>query len=139
MPTTHLASPEVMSLEHVIDPEEVNSRDIAWINDCDVLIAEVSTPSHGVGYEICCALTIGKPVLCCYRKGVKVSKMITGNTMSGMELKSYTTPDEAVGVVSEYLQALAEQGGQLLSEIIGSTTVNVVPSPKTESTQMRPR
>jgi nucleoside 2-deoxyribosyltransferase len=101
----------VVSLENVIGSEEVFRRDIDWINGCDALVAEVSTPSHGVGYEIGQALNIGKPVLCCYRKGVKVSKMITGNTMSGLELKVYTTRDEVKQIVRKYLQALAEQGG----------------------------
>ena len=110
-PTAHLASPEVMALEHVIEPEEVYTRDIEWINDCDALVAEVSTPSHGVGYEISYALNLGKPVLCCYRKGVKVSKMITGNTMPGLELKVNTSRDEVKEMVSIYLQALAEQSG----------------------------
>lgn len=109
--TAHLASPEVMALEHVIAPEEVYTRDIEWINECDALVAEVSTPSHGVGYEISYALNLGKPVLCCYRKGVKVSKMITGNTMPGLELKVYTSRDEVKEIVSIYLQALAEQSG----------------------------
>ena len=107
VPTAHLASPEVMSLEHVIDPEEVYTRDIEWINDSDVMVAEVSTPSHGVGYEISYALSIGKPVLCCHQEGVKVSKMITGNTLSGLELKTYTSLDMSKQVVHEYLQAIA--------------------------------
>ena len=110
VPTAHLAGHEVLSVEHVIDPEEVYSRDIEWINDSDVVVAEVSTPSHGVGYEIGYALSIGKPVLCCHRDGVKVSKMITGNTMPGLEVKVYTTPDEAKRVIYEYLQSVADMG-----------------------------
>lgn len=106
-PTAHLASPEVVALEHVIDPEEVYTRDIEWINGCDALVAEVSTPSHGVGYEIGYALNLGKPVLCCYRKGVKVSKMITGNTMPGLERKAYTTRNEVKGIIRKYLLSLA--------------------------------
>lgn len=106
-PTAHLASPEVVSLEQVIDPEEVYTRDIEWINGCDALVAEVSTPSHGVGYEIGYALNLGKPVLCCYRQGVKVSKMITGNTMPGLERKAYTTRNEVKRIIRKYLQALA--------------------------------
>ena len=47
--------------------------------ESDLLVAEVSTPSHGVGYEIGYALDLDKPVLCLYQKGVVVSKMITGN------------------------------------------------------------
>ena len=64
VPTAHLAGSDVMSLEKVIDPQEVYERDVAWIRACDALIAEVSAPSHGVGYEIGYALEQGKSVLC---------------------------------------------------------------------------
>ncbi len=49
VPTAHLARPEVMELERVVDPVDIYRRDIAWISSSDALIAEVSTPSHGVG------------------------------------------------------------------------------------------
>lgn len=104
VPTAYLASPKVIALEHVVDPEEVYRRDIEWITASEALIAEVSTPSHGVGLEIGYALSIGKPVLFCYREGVKVSKMITGNTSTGLEVKAYTTPDEAKQVVHQFLR-----------------------------------
>ncbi len=52
VPTAHLAGADVKALEAVVSPVEVYERDAAWIEACDVLIAEVSTPSHGVGYEI---------------------------------------------------------------------------------------
>ena len=58
VPTAHLAHPQVMDLERVVDAREVYERDMAWIAACDVLIAEVSTPSHGVGYEIAVALLV---------------------------------------------------------------------------------
>jgi nucleoside 2-deoxyribosyltransferase len=58
-----------MAEESVIDPVTVYQRDIAWVEACDVMIAEVSTPSHGVGYEIAYAIGLGRPVLCLYRQG----------------------------------------------------------------------
>ncbi len=56
-------------LEGQVDPGDVYERDTAWIRACDALVAEVSTPSHGVGYEVAYALSLGKPVLCVYRTG----------------------------------------------------------------------
>ncbi len=67
VPTAILASPRVMELEVVVDPREVYRRDVHWVQECDALVAEVSTPSHGVGYEI--ALTLEKPALACFRTG----------------------------------------------------------------------
>ena len=78
VPTAHLAESGVMALEAVIDPLEVYSRDVLWIRASDALIAEVSAPSHGVGYDIGYALGVGKPVLALHQTGRKVSKMISG-------------------------------------------------------------
>lgn len=52
VPTAHLASPDVMEGESDLKAVDVYQRDLEWVKNCDVLIAEVSTPSHGVGYEI---------------------------------------------------------------------------------------
>ena len=99
VPTAHLARPEVMGEEEAIAPAEVYDRDVAWIEGCDALVAEVSTPSHGVGYEIALALTLGKPALCCYpidptvNRGARVSKMITGNRSRGLRVTEYTGAD----------------------------------------------
>jgi nucleoside 2-deoxyribosyltransferase len=101
--TAHLARPEVMRAERVVDPGEVYHRDIAWIEECRALVAEVSTPSHGVGYEIAYALQRGKPVLCLYRLDARVSKMITGNDSPTLRLATYTTREEAAALVDDYL------------------------------------
>jgi 2'-deoxynucleoside 5'-phosphate N-hydrolase len=103
IPTSHLASAEVIDLEKIVASEDVFRRDIEWINAADALVAEVSTPSHGVGYEIAYALSIGKPVLCCYRAGQCVSKMLTGNTASNMRVQIYQTADEAISIVRAFL------------------------------------
>ena len=103
VPTAHLAHPEVMALEQVVVPADVYRRDIAWIRDCDALVAEVSTPSHGVGYEIAYALGLGKSVLCCYRRGAGVSKMITGNDSPGLVLCQYGDPTEALAGLDAFL------------------------------------
>jgi nucleoside 2-deoxyribosyltransferase len=103
VPTEHLARPEVMELEKIVDPEEVFQRDIEWIEACDAVIAEVSTPSHGVGYEIAYALGIGKPVLCCFRHDAQVSKMITGNRTPGLRVQSYRSEQEAIEMIDAFL------------------------------------
>jgi nucleoside 2-deoxyribosyltransferase len=106
VPTAHLARPEVMDLERVVIPAEVYRRDIDWIEGCQAMIAEVSTPSHGVGYEIAYALRLGKPVLCCYREGRRVSKMLTGNDSNGLEVRAYHDPDHAIELIDAFLQRL---------------------------------
>ncbi len=103
VPTAHLARPEVMELERVVDPVDIYRRDIAWISSSDALIAEVSTPSHGVGYEIAYALGIGKPVLCLYRADASISKMITGNTSPNLNVLTYQNMQEIPALIDEFL------------------------------------
>lgn len=104
--TAHLARPEVMALEQVVDAGEVYRRDIDWIDECDALVAEVSTPSHGVGYEIAYALGRGKPVLCCARQEARVSKMILGNDSPGLVTARYAGGPQALHVVDDFLGRL---------------------------------
>jgi hypothetical protein len=106
VPTAHLAHPEVMDLERIVDAREVYERDMAWIDGCDVLIAEVSTPSHGVGYEIAVALMREIPVLCCYRESATVSKMITGNDSKMLVLYTYRGTEDLLKAVDDFLQTL---------------------------------
>jgi hypothetical protein len=112
VPTAHLARPDVMALEKVVVPEEVFLRDTAWIEACQAMVAEVSTPSHGVGFEIAMALWLGKPVLCCHRRGAPVSKMITGNPSPRLQVRAYDGPDEAVAIVDSFMVQLAADTSQ---------------------------
>ncbi len=103
VPTAHLSSAGILDEESVIQTEEVYRRDTRWVEECDALIAEVSTPSHGVGYEIALALILGKPVLCCYQRGRKVSKMILGNTQEKLRLKEYGDSRDLVFSINAFL------------------------------------
>ncbi|MCL4559442.1 MAG: nucleoside 2-deoxyribosyltransferase [Chloroflexi bacterium] len=108
VPTAHLSNPDVLAMDGRLSPQEVYSRDMAWLHNCDAVVAEVSTPSHGVGYEIAAALDLGKPVLCCYREGRRISKMISGNTHPGLRLREYRTPDEARNLVRDFIDRMTK-------------------------------
>ncbi len=103
VPTAHLAESDVLVLEAAVDPQEVYARDIAWIRACDALIAEVSMPSHGVGYEIAFSLGLGKPVLALYQEKRTVSKMIRGNPDPNLSVESYRTPRDATLQIRKFL------------------------------------
>ena len=103
VPTAHLSSENILAEEKVIEAREVYHRDLKWVEECDALIAEVSTPSHGVGYEIALALLLGKPVFCCYRKGRKVSKMILGNTHPKLNLYGYERVDDLITAIDGFI------------------------------------
>ena len=103
VPTALLAGSEVMQLEGIVEAADIYERDTAWIRGCDLLLAEVSTPSHGVGYEIGYALSLGKPVLCLHRAAAKVSKMILGNPHACLRVRAYHSPHEAVKLLQQNL------------------------------------
>lgn len=103
VPTAHLSASDVVDLEEIVDPVEVFERDMKWLEECDVVVAEVSSPSHGVGYEIMYGLSLGKPVLCCFHQGKRISKIITGNTNPLLTMASYEGDKEAEAVVLAFL------------------------------------
>jgi hypothetical protein len=106
VPTAHLSEADVVRMETIVDPNEIFRRDMDWLHACDAVVAEVSTPSHGVGYEIAEGLNLGKPVLCCYRKGRKVSKIITGNDSKTLTIREYESNEEAVRCLNDFLSSL---------------------------------
>jgi len=103
VPTAHLAATEVLVMEQSIPAEDVFRRDDAWVRGCDALVAEVGTPSHGVGYELALALSLGKPALCLYREGTRVSKMIIGNTSPLIQVIPYHSLDQALEAVDVFM------------------------------------
>ena len=102
--------------EHVGDPaltdqgestkadNEIFQRDITWIREVDVIVAEVTVPSLGVGYELGIAESFGKPVICLYREknGRQLSAMIAGNPRFQVEI--YHNVDEAIELVRDFIQ-----------------------------------
>jgi len=106
VPTAHLASHDVMKDESGLNAVDVFLRDMEWVRNCDALIAEVSTPSHGVGYEIAAAIFLGKHVMCCYHKDKKISKIISGNTGENVHVFAYKNEDELVSEIESFLKEL---------------------------------
>jgi hypothetical protein len=104
VPTAMNAGEGWKTMEGSPDPNEVYRRDTAWIDESQALVAEVSTPSHGVGYEVSYALERAKPVLCLYRRGERVSKMLTGNTLPGFQIAEYLDANDAIALMRKFLE-----------------------------------
>lgn len=75
----HVANPNVNVIEQNHSLSEIYNRDIRWIKTCDMVVAEVSTASLGVGYECCYAEQLCIPVIVLCDKNVNISAMIGGN------------------------------------------------------------
>jgi hypothetical protein len=65
-----------------IDPVQIFKRDMGWLEEADVLVADVTQPSLGVGYELAKAEAMKKPMLCIFRpsSGRQLSSIISGNS-----------------------------------------------------------
>ena len=83
----------------------IHDRDLAWLQSADILVAEVTTVSMGVGYEIGRAVEVGKKVLCLFRpeSGKNLSAMITG--CNDLTLYNYSNLEEAKKCISSFLSS----------------------------------
>lgn len=86
--------------------DQIYERDIQMIHDSDVMIAEVTNPSLGVGYELAYAEKLRKPILCLFNttSPKKLSAMVAGNSYNTIE---YTHPDDITGTVREFMNGQA--------------------------------
>ncbi len=86
------------------DDRYIHDRDMAWLLACDLLVAEVSVPSLGVGYELGCAVALKKPVLCLYNSKARhlLSAMIAGSP--GIQTARYSSIHEAKNILRDYIK-----------------------------------
>jgi 2'-deoxynucleoside 5'-phosphate N-hydrolase len=86
------------------DDRHIHNRDMAWLSACDFLVAEVSVPSLGVGYELGHAVAMKKSVLCLYKSepGRPLSAMIAGSP--GIQTAMYSSIDEAKRILADFLK-----------------------------------
>ncbi len=102
--TEHIGDPSLTSVgDDGPNDKFIHDRDLDWLKSSDVLVAEVTTVSMGVGYEIGRAVQAGKKVLCLFRpnSGKNLSAMISG--CDDLELINYETLEEAQKAISNFL------------------------------------
>ncbi|MCL5028712.1 MAG: nucleoside 2-deoxyribosyltransferase [Bacteroidetes bacterium] len=90
--------------------KEIFKRDIKWLEQSKIMIAEISGTSLGVGFEISYALYELKiPVLALYNSKVEaISAMISGCTSKLITTKSYKDIDELKNIVSDFIKKHTE-------------------------------
>ena len=74
-----LVSPWVLTDQETRPSESINifSRDRTAVEGCDVLVAEVSRPSTGVGMEVMTAYQARKRIILVAETGSKITRMLT--------------------------------------------------------------
>ena len=99
--TEHFGSATLTSAGESLADREIHDRDLEWLRQADVLVAEVSTPSLGVGYEIGRAVEWRKRIVCLHRPsaGRRLSGMIAGS--DGVETHAYSSIDDLRAIVEK--------------------------------------
>jgi nucleoside 2-deoxyribosyltransferase len=84
----------------------IYNRDCNWINEADFVVADVTMPSLGVGYEIRYGEDHNKPILCIYQnnENKKISAMISGN--KNLTVHSYNNIEETYNIIINYSKQL---------------------------------
>jgi len=103
--TEHVGSSELSEKGELSRTDyDIFQRDLSWLQSADVVVAEVSTPSLGVGYELGIAEKLKIPILCLYRptKGKRLSAMINGNEK--FQCEAYQGFDEAKTHINNFLK-----------------------------------
>jgi len=101
---TEIFADPTLTYKGMNKPErEIWQTDLDWVREADAIIAEVTTPSLGVGYEIAKAEEWGKPVLALYRPSPerKPSAMILGSP--NIHCVQYTSPSNAAKIIEDFL------------------------------------
>ncbi|HEX7368246.1 MAG TPA: nucleoside 2-deoxyribosyltransferase [Candidatus Saccharimonadales bacterium] len=104
--STSVKSSQGLGAQHGMTPAEIWEWDMGWIRAADAIIAEVTQPSLGVGYEIATAYTLGKPVLALYHPlpERKLSSMIAGSP--NVTVFEYNNVAETEAAIKEFLAGL---------------------------------
>lgn len=93
--TEHVGNKELSSYGQTnMTDEEIYLKDTNWIRESDIVIAEVSTNSLGVGYEIALAESLNKRIILLYREveNKRLSAMLKGNPK--LDIVTYSKVEE---------------------------------------------
>ena len=100
--TEHVGDLSLNAIEGEGRDEKIYLQDTGWLKECDLVIAECTRPSLGVGYELAYAEKLGKPVYVFYRKSLcELSAMIKGDPY--YHIYPYETKEELWPLLSEIL------------------------------------
>ena len=113
--TTHLLADDVDDAESQLTEGQVFRRDIEWMSECDVLVAEASGSSYGGGFEVGYVLggarTNGQRVVLVYdaSRRPSISRLITGNCGAACTPFAYTSLEECRAFVDRHFSATDRQ------------------------------
>lgn len=86
-----------------LEKEEIHNRELETLGKSDIVVAEVTTPSLGVGYLISQAIHVNKKVIALYNGEdvLKLSAMIKGD--KNVRVHPYKTEEDLIAVFNSEL------------------------------------
>lgn len=89
----------------LLSDKQIYTRDVKWIDGSKIMIAEVSGPSLGVGFEISYALFVKKiPVLAVYHSNAgQISSMISGCPNPLLQLRKFSDIDDLTSTIKKFI------------------------------------
>jgi len=106
--TSHLVEEDAWEADRLVMPQEIFARDMGWLAECDVFVAEVSGSSFGLGFETGYLLgATQKKTILFYERAAerRISLLIVGNTHRNCILVPYSRLDELEGMVRQRLES----------------------------------
>ncbi len=103
--TTHQTEDNIKEIEEPLGSEHIYKRDRKWIEECDIVVAEISNPSLGVGAEITDAIYLNKPVIGLYAtEGKNISMYTRGQLKANKNCTEtkYTDTEDFIKKVKEF-------------------------------------
>jgi nucleoside 2-deoxyribosyltransferase len=101
--TRHLVRDDAWESDRSVTPREVYTRDMKWLEQCDLYIGEVSGSSFGLGFETGYLLgATDKKAILFYQRNAesKISLMITGMTHPNCTLVPYSEIEEVIAWIA---------------------------------------
>ena len=99
--TKHVADSNLSVTGENMSPKEIYERDIKWLKECDIIFADITVASLGVGYELAYAESLGKTIYAVYEKNVNVSGFLRGN--SNINFLPYTNMNQVIEKINEIM------------------------------------
>jgi len=101
--TEHIAENKLDDQGEDISETDIFERDTEWLRESDIIVAEVTQPSLGVGYEIALGESLGKRIVCLFKQqSGNLSAMIKGNRK--LEVLEYISIDELSTKLNQIFQ-----------------------------------
>ena len=101
--TKHVANPNISVKGENVSFKDIYERDIKWLKECDMVFADITIPSLGVGYELAYAESLGKIIYAVYEENANVSGFLRGNEK--INFFTYNSIDEVINLINKIVKS----------------------------------